>query len=198
VALITGGASGIGRAIAARFVREGAKVGLVDRNVELLAEVQGELGSACVTEVADVTIEAEIARAVARTVETFGRLDIAVNSAGVGDGNLIMLMEEEQWDRVHSTCLKGVFLSMKHECRQMAAQGDGGVVINLSSLNSQQPAIGVGAYCSAKAGVNMLTQVGAMEMAPAKDPRLRDRSGPDRHADVRICHGRSGRQSGVP
>jgi NAD(P)-dependent dehydrogenase (short-subunit alcohol dehydrogenase family) len=168
VALITGGASGIGRGIAVRFVREGALVALVDRNPELLADVQHELDSACTTVVADVTIEADIARAVERTVATFGRLDIGVNAAGVGDGNLIVLMEEDQWDRVHGTCLKGVFLSMKHECRQMAAQGDGGVVINLSSLNSQQPAIGVGAYCAAKAGVNMLTQVGAMEMAPAK------------------------------
>jgi len=168
IALVTGAASGIGRAIAARFVTEGAQVALVDRNAEALTEIQEELGTACITVVADVSIEMDVARAVSRTVEAFGRLDIAVNSAGVGDGNLIMLMEEEQWERVHGTCLKGVFLSMKHEARQMGAQGDGGVVINISSLNSQQPAVGVGAYCAAKAGVNMLTQVGAMELGPAK------------------------------
>jgi NAD(P)-dependent dehydrogenase (short-subunit alcohol dehydrogenase family) len=168
IALVTGAASGIGRAIAIRFVTEGAQVALVDRNAAVLTEVQEELGAACITVVADVSIEADIARAVSRTVEAFGRLDIAVNAAGVGDGNLITLMEEEQWDRVHGTCLKGVFLSMKYEGRQMTAQGDGGVVINISSLNSQQPAVGVGAYCAAKAGVNMLTQVGAMELGPAK------------------------------
>jgi NAD(P)-dependent dehydrogenase (short-subunit alcohol dehydrogenase family) len=168
VAFITGGASGIGRAIAAKYVDEGAKVVLADMNAELLEEAEKDLGNACATIKTNVTIEADIERAIAHAVEKFGRVDIGVNSAGVGDGNFITLMNEEQWDKVHNTCLKGVWMSMKHECLQMTAQGDGGVIINISSLNSQQPAVGVSAYCSAKAGVNMITQVGAMEMAPQK------------------------------
>jgi NAD(P)-dependent dehydrogenase (short-subunit alcohol dehydrogenase family) len=166
VAFITGGASGIGRAIAARFVDEGAKVVLADINLELLEGAEKDLGQACVTIRTDIAVEADIERSIAHAVERFGRVDIAVNSAGVGEGDSITSMTEEQWDKVHGTCLKGVFLSMKHEGRQMTVQGDGGVIINISSLNSRQPALGASAYCSAKAGVNMITQVGAMEMAP--------------------------------
>jgi NAD(P)-dependent dehydrogenase (short-subunit alcohol dehydrogenase family) len=168
VALITGGASGIGLAIAERYVGEGGKVMLADLNGELLKEAETQLGGACVTIEANVTVEADMERAVAATVESFGRLDIGVNSAGVGTYAVITDQTEEQWDTVINICLKGAFLSMKHEGRQMIAQGDGGVIINISSLNSAQPGEGCSAYCSAKAGVNMLTRVGAMDLGPHK------------------------------
>jgi NAD(P)-dependent dehydrogenase (short-subunit alcohol dehydrogenase family) len=168
VALITGGASGIGRAIANRYVAEGCKVMLADLNADLLKDAATQLGSACTTVEANVTVEADLEKAVSATVEHFGRLDIGVNSAGVGTYAVITDQTEEQWDTVVNTCLKGVFLSVKHEARQMVAQGGGGVIINISSLNSRQPGEGASAYCSAKAGVNMLTQVAAMDLAPQK------------------------------
>ncbi len=168
MALITGGASGIGRAIADRYVGEGGKVMLADLNSDLLKEAEAQLGKACATVEADVTVEADMERAVAAAVEHFGHLDIGVNSAGVGTYAVITDQTEEQWDTVINICLKGAFLSMKHEGRQMIAQGDGGVIINISSLNSAQPGEGCSAYCSAKAGVNMLTRVGAMDLGPHK------------------------------
>ncbi len=168
VALITGGASGIGRAIAIRYVEEGARVVLADLNMEMLREAEAQLGSACMTIEANVTVEEDMARAVAAAVEYFGCLDIGVNSAGLGTYAIITDQTEEQWDTVINTCLKGIFLSMKHEARQMVAQGGGGVIINISSLNSEQPGEGCSAYCSAKAGVNMLTRVGAMDLGPHK------------------------------
>jgi len=166
VALITGGASGIGYAIAERYVSEGASVVLADLNTDLLNTACKELGSACAVVKTDVTIEKDMERAVRFGVEQFGKLDIGVNSAGLGTYALLIDQTEEQWDTVVNTCLKGVFFSMKHQARQMLAQGKGGVIINISSLNSQQPGEGSSVYCSAKAGVNMLTSVGAMELGP--------------------------------
>ena len=84
VGVVTGGASGIGLATARRFVAEGARVVLGDRNGELLAEIGAELGDAAATEVIDVTVEGDIERLVQRAVETFGGLDLAVNCAGLG------------------------------------------------------------------------------------------------------------------
>jgi len=168
VALITGGASGIGRAIADRYVKEGGRVVLADLNQDLLKEAETQLGSACASVKADVTVEADMERAVAAAVEHFGKLDIGVNSAGMGTYAVLTDQTEEQWDTVINICLKGTFLSMKHEARQMIAQGGEGVIINISSLNSTQPGEGCSAYCSAKAGVNMLTRVGAMDLGPHK------------------------------
>jgi 3-oxoacyl-[acyl-carrier protein] reductase len=168
VAFITGGASGIGRGIAEKFLEEGAKVMLADINKDLLEEVKAKLGDACETAVANVTVEADLEKATLKTVECFGRLDFGVNSAGLGTYAYITEQIEEQWDLVIDTCLKGVFMSMKHEMRQMLKHDDGGAVVNIASLNSRQPAEGYSAYCSAKAGVEMMTKVAAMEMGPYK------------------------------
>ncbi len=165
-ALITGGASGIGLGIAGRFVSEGARVVLVDINSEAMATAEKELGDDCLTVEADVTQEADLQKAVAATVEKFGRLDIAVNSAGGNIPGTIVDQPVEHWDTTMDLCLKGVFVSMKTEAQQMKAQGGGGVIINISSLNGRQPGIAFGAYCAAKAGVEMLTRVGAMELGP--------------------------------
>ena len=168
VAFITGGASGIGRGIAERYIREGAKVVLFDRNGLLLEDVAQILKDECLACEGDVTIEKDIERAVAEGVKKFGRVDIGINSAGLGTYAYISEQGEEQWDMVIDICLKGVFLSMKHESRQMLSQGEGGVIINIASLNSRQPAEGYSAYCSAKAGVEMITKVAAMELGPHK------------------------------
>jgi NAD(P)-dependent dehydrogenase (short-subunit alcohol dehydrogenase family) len=165
VGVITGGASGIGRAIAERYVAEGASVVLFDLNKELLDDAAASLGrDACAIHVGDVTNEDDIAALVATAVERFGRLDVAVNSAGVGGFAPITDHPIEEWNRVVGICLTGVFLSIKHEAKQMVAQGDGGVIINLASINARQAGEGMAAYCSAKAGVEMLTKCAAMEL----------------------------------
>jgi NAD(P)-dependent dehydrogenase (short-subunit alcohol dehydrogenase family) len=164
VAVITGGASGIGREIARRYVEEGARVVLGDRNAALLAEAQAELGGACTTLTMDVTVEAEVAGLVARAGDAFGRLDIGVNCAGLGAFAAVVDLDERQWDLVVDVCLKGVFFSIKHEARRLIAEGHGGAIINIASINARQPAEGLAAYCAAKAGVEMLTRCAAMEL----------------------------------
>jgi len=165
VAVITGGASGIGRAIAERFVGEGASVVLFDLNKELLDDAVASLGSdVCAAHSGDVTNEDDIAALVTTATDRFGRLDIAVNSAGVGGFAPIVDHSVDEWNRVVGICLTGVFLSIKHEAKQMVAQGDGGVIINIASINARQAGEGMAAYCSAKAGVEMLTKCAAMEL----------------------------------
>jgi len=173
VAVVTGGASGIGRAIAERFVGEGACVVLFDVNEALLKEVASAIGDdVCATIAGDVTDEGDIERLVSAAVDRFGRLDIGVNSAGVGGFSPIVDHPVEEWDRVVDICLKGVFLSIKHEAKQMVAQGGGGVIINMASINARQVGEGMAAYCSAKAAVEMLTKCAAMEFG---------------HHQVRVC-----------
>ena len=168
VALITGGASGIGRGIAQWFVREGAKVMLVDISEENLAAVQQELGEACGVIKGDVSVEAEVQAAVAAAVQKFDKLDVGVNSAGIGTLAKVVDLDVDSWDYVLDVDLKGVFLCTKHEATQMITQGKGGSIINIASLNSQMPGMGLAAYCTAKAGVEMFTKVAAMELGPEK------------------------------
>jgi NAD(P)-dependent dehydrogenase (short-subunit alcohol dehydrogenase family) len=165
VAVITGGASGIGREIARRYVEEGAQVVLGDRNMALLSEAEKELGAACAVCAGDVRVETDVERLLERASEAFGRVDVGVNCAGLGTLAPIVDQTEEQWSEVIDVCLKGVFLSMKHEARQMIAAGRGGVIINIASINARQPSEGMSAYCSAKAAVEMLTRCAAMELA---------------------------------
>jgi NAD(P)-dependent dehydrogenase (short-subunit alcohol dehydrogenase family) len=166
VAVVTGGASGIGRATADRFVDEGAKVVLGDLNEAMLGVAAQELGDACATSSGDVTVEADVERLVGTAVDAFGRVDIGVNCAGLGTIGPVTDMTVEQWDLVLDVCLKGVFLATKHEARAMKASGGGGAIINIASINARQPGQGMAAYCSAKAGVEMFTRVAALELGP--------------------------------
>ncbi|GBD24652.1 Glucose 1-dehydrogenase 1 [bacterium HR29] len=165
VAIVTGGASGIGRAIAGAFAAEGARIFIVDVNAEGIAGVIADHGhntaDGCE---ADVRDEAAVRRAVERCVRRFGRLDIAVNNAGTGAFSPVHEMPLEEWQRVLDVNLTGVFLCLKHEAAQMIRQGDGGAIVNIASLNARQPAEGMAAYCAAKAGVAMLTEVAALEL----------------------------------
>jgi NAD(P)-dependent dehydrogenase (short-subunit alcohol dehydrogenase family) len=151
VAVVTGGASGIGLATAERLAAGGAHVVVGDLNPP-------EGGVRC-----DVTVEADIEALVAAAVDRHGRLDLAVNCAGVGTMAPLTDHPVEEWDRVLDICLKGVFLAVKHEGRAIRDAG-GGAIVNVASLNARQPAEGMAAYCSAKAGVEMLTKVAAMEL----------------------------------
>ncbi|MDO8703831.1 MAG: SDR family oxidoreductase [Sulfuricaulis sp.] len=165
VALITGAASGIGKGIAEKLAAAGVKLVVTDIDKAGLQKLSNAYGDRCVLCHVDVTVEADLERATAMAVEHFGRLDIAVNAAGVGGFARIVDQTEAQWDHIVDISMKGTFLSMKHEGRQMKACGNGGVIINIASLNAQQPAAGMSAYAAAKAGVEMLTRIGGMEMA---------------------------------
>jgi NAD(P)-dependent dehydrogenase (short-subunit alcohol dehydrogenase family) len=168
VAVVTGGASGIGRRTAEALLEQGALVVIGDRDEASLVECGTTLDSArCSTARVDVTLEEDVRELVDAAVKRFGRLDIGVNCAGIGTLSPIRDHSLGSWKAVVDVCLTGVFLSLKYELSQMVEQGDGGAVVNIASINARQPAEGMSAYCSAKAGVEMLTKVAALEAAPA-------------------------------
>jgi meso-butanediol dehydrogenase / (S,S)-butanediol dehydrogenase / diacetyl reductase len=167
VALVTGGASGIGLAIARRLHAEGAEVVASDVNADRLAEIEAELGLRFRGVTGDVTREADVAAMVTAAVERFGGLDCAFNVAGGARPGYIVDLSEGDWDFTVDLCLKGVFLGMKHQARQMMTQGRGGTIVNIASLNAHVPVHAGSAYATAKAGVEMLTRNGALEFAPS-------------------------------
>ncbi len=167
VGVVTGGASGIGAECARRFVAEGARVVLGDLHADALARMADELGDACVTELVDVTVPESVDRMVRRASQEFGRLDIALNAAGIGWYSPVHAHPVEQWDAVMNVCLRGVFLSVRAESAAMVAARTPGVIINIASINAIVAAEGMSAYCAAKAGVAMLTRCAAMELGPS-------------------------------
>ena len=169
VAIVTGGASGIGKKTAERFVEEGARVIIGDMNADGVGEMISQLGhNAADGTTLDVRDEAAVERMVDQAFRRFGRLDIAFNNAGTGGFSPIQAYPLEEWDRVIGICLTGVFLCMKHEAARLVPQAQGGSIINVASLNATQATEGFAAYCSAKAGVAMLTKVGALELGRHK------------------------------
>lgn len=168
VAFVTGAASGIGAEISRHFVREGATVIGGDISEENLAVMVAELGDSYVPAVVNVTDEAQIEEALGAAVARFGRLDIAVNNAGLSRGAPIVDLEEEMWDLTVDTVLKGCFLCTKHEARAMRENADGGVIVNIASLNAHVPMHTGAGYASAKAGVEMFTKSSALELARYK------------------------------
>jgi NAD(P)-dependent dehydrogenase (short-subunit alcohol dehydrogenase family) len=170
VALITGASSGIGRATAELFAKCGAQVVLAARReYELAAVAAGieEDGSEASYVVTDVARASDVERMVDHAIETFGRLDYAVNNAGVeGEFPAITEMSEEEWDRVLDINLKGSFLCLKHEARAMLATGHGGAIVNVGSVNSFLGFAGGGAYTASKHGLVGLTTSVSAELAP--------------------------------
>lgn len=165
VAIVTGGASGIGRAVVDTFVREGARVFIADINREGIAQAIATHGhnlvDGCVTNVTD---EGAVERMVGRCARRFGGLNIAVNCAGTGAFAPLHEMPLTEWQRVLDVNLSGMFLCLKHEAAWLIREGRGGAIVNVTSLNARQPAEGMAAYCAAKAGVAMLTEVAALEL----------------------------------
>ena len=169
-ALVTGGGSGIGRAASLAYSREGARVVVVDVNVEGGEEtVQRikESGGEAILVHADVSSNAGTQAMVAETVERFGRLDCAFNNAGISGGrdrNLTADYTQDDGDRVIGVNLTGVWLSMKAEIPQMLAQG-GGAIVNTASIMGLIATPGSVAYMAAKHGVVGLTKAAALEYA---------------------------------
>jgi NAD(P)-dependent dehydrogenase (short-subunit alcohol dehydrogenase family) len=171
VALITGAARGIGRGIAAQLIADGYAVMIADVRGEAAEQTAGELASgggataACQADVAD----AEACRAmVGRTVERFGRLDALVNNAGISKPQPSLEVPPEDWRRMIDIQLNGVFFCSQAAGRQMAAQGWGGVIVNITSINAEAAFPQRASYVAAKAGVQMLTKVLAIEWAEHK------------------------------
>lgn len=169
VAIVTGGASGIGKETVRQFVAEGARVYIGDLDSEGIAAVVSELGHNQVDGmVVDIRDEDAVAKMVEGAVRRFGRLDIAFNNAGVGSFSPIQNYALDDFKRVVDICLTGTFLCIKHESKHLIAAGHGGSIINIASLNAMQATEGFAAYCSAKAGVAMLTKVAALELGRHK------------------------------
>lgn len=163
VAVVTGGASGIGEATVRRLHAEGAAVVVGDVNGDRMDSLQSELGDRLTSMHCDVTRERDVADLIGAAVEGFGRLDAAFNVAGGGPPELIQETEESAWRSTIDLSLTSVFLSIKHEARQMIEQG-GGSIVNVASICAQIPVFGGAAYCCAKAAVEMLTKVAALEL----------------------------------
>src|SRR5256885_8783316 len=170
VALITGGTTGIGRDTAVLFAKAGAKVVFTGRREaegnETLALVRAAGGDGLFLK-SDVSKASDVQSIVQKTVEKFGRLDIAFNNAGV-EGQLMPLIDqtEENWDYVHNINLKGLWLCLKYEVQQMLKQGGGGAIVNMSSVAGLIGAAGMGVYIASKHGVLGLTKTAALEYAP--------------------------------
>lgn len=167
VALVTGGATGIGRAIVQALAAQGAKVVIADVNEVGAKEVVAELGEgrarACRT---DVTDSRQVDAAVQATVEAFGRLTLLVNDAGFGVSKPIVEITDQEWGDVVAVVLHGTFYCARAAARQMIVQGQGGRIVNISSTVAGGPRVKSGPYCAAKAGVVALTSVLAMELGP--------------------------------
>ena len=168
IAVVTGGSSGIGRATAQIFAREGAKVVVADVGVEGGAETVrliNDSGGEATFVQTDVAQPADVEAMVKKTVETYGRLDCAFNNAGIeGVVQPTVGYDEADWDRVISINLTGVWLCMKYELQQMLTQG-GGAIVNTASIAGLVGLPGFSAYVAAKHGVNGLTKTAALEYA---------------------------------
>jgi 3-oxoacyl-[acyl-carrier protein] reductase len=158
-AVVVGGASGIGRAVAHALAAHDCRVTVADRNADGARAVAGELGDPHTSAIVEVTDE----DSVQRLFEQSGPLDVVVNTAGFSGVGLITELPVEEFRSVVDVCLTGAFLVIKHAAPQLR---DGGALVSLSSLNGRQPAAAMSAYCAAKAGLSMLTQVAALELAP--------------------------------
>ena len=172
VAIVTGGGSGIGRAIALGFATEGASVVVADVNVEGAQAVAGEIGANAIEVRCDVSQAADADAMVKATLDRFGRVDILVNNAGRARGNLggvnvnllVSRMADEDWDTVFATNVRGTFLCSRAVLQHMIPQKSG-VIINTASGLGMRSRPGAAAYGASKAAVIHFTQTLAMEVA---------------------------------
>ena len=169
VAIVTGGNSGIGRAVVLALARHGANIVIdfvahPEATEELQRQVQA-LGDQAIGVEADVSRLDGLRSLVGAAVETFGRLDVFVNNAGIETRTSVLDTTVEQYERVMDINLKSAFFGTQVAARQMIAQGDGGRIINVSSVHEDWPMPGNTAYCLSKGGMRMLTRTAGVELA---------------------------------
>ena len=200
VAIVTGAASGIGRASAIAFAREGARVVVADTNErggnETTATIQADGHDAVFARV-DVTREAEIARMIGETVDRWGQIDILFNNAGVVLVKPIELMSEEEWDRVMAINVKAAFLAIKHVVPHMRRAGKG-AILNTGSIASLSGQVGTPVYSASKGAIALLTKSLALDLGRdhirvncicpgiTDTPMLREHMGHGSEGDARI------------
>ncbi|HJP34654.1 MAG TPA: SDR family oxidoreductase [Gammaproteobacteria bacterium] len=172
VAVVTGGAGGMGQATVLRFLDEGAKVVLADFNAE-----QGEATLAMAADAGhadnvrfvrtDVAVEADVVAMIDCATTVFGRLDIVFNNAGVGGVmGPVWDVEEDEWDYTFDVLVKGVFFGIKHAARALRAQGEGGAILNTASVAGLSGGCGPLAYSAAKAAVINMSKAASVQLAP--------------------------------
>jgi glucose 1-dehydrogenase len=171
VAIVTGASSGIGQAIAVAFAEAGAAVvvdyvGQPGSADETLARIGAITGSRCMAVEADVSNPDAVAGLIAKTVESFGRVDVLVNNAGIEKKFAIVDYPYEAWMKVMAVNLTGPFLCAQAAAKQMLKQGGGGRIINISSIHEDLPMPGNAPYCATKGGLRMLMRTMAVELAP--------------------------------
>ena len=168
VALVTGAASGFGKAIAETYAREGAKVAVVDINGAAAKEVAAAIGAAAIAVACDVSRKTDVNAAAAATVSAFGTIDILVNNAGTTHRNRPMLeVDEAEFDRVFAVNVKSIFL-FAHAAIPVFRRGGHGVIINIGSTAGIRPRPGLAWYNASKGAVNLLSKSMAVELAPDK------------------------------
>lgn len=170
VAIVTGGNSGIGRAIVLELAKQGANI-VIDyimhpEAMETLERQVAALGRQAFGVEADVGKVADLERLIDRAVERFGRLDVMVNNAGIETRTSVLDTTEAQYDQVLRTNLKSAFFGTQLAARQMIKQGGGGRIINITSVHEDWPMPGNIAYCLSKGGMRMLTRTAGVELAP--------------------------------
>jgi NAD(P)-dependent dehydrogenase (short-subunit alcohol dehydrogenase family) len=166
-ALVTGGARGIGFSIATALAREGASVAIADVNAEganQAATALGQQGGRTIAVTVNVADPSSVAAMVGAVVKAFGQLDILINNAGVGGNTPFLQTTLEEWNRIIGINLTGAFMVAQAAAREMVKAG-GGKIVNIASLSGQRGGNGRAAYGSAKAGLELLTKVMAVELA---------------------------------
>ena len=170
VVIVTGGNSGIGKAIVEELAELGAKVVIDYRShpeaTEELEREIGDFGGTSFGVQADVSKLDDLQRLVDTTVQQYGRLDVIVNNAGIETRTSILDTTPDDFDKVLNVNLRGVFFATQYAAKQMIAQGGGGRIINISSVHEDWPMPNNTPYCCAKGGVRMLTRTAALELAP--------------------------------
>lgn len=168
IAVVTGGAQGIGKGIVKRYVKENAKVAIFDCDQKMLEETKAEMeqagGEVLVFNV-DVLFKKQIKEAIGKVTETWGHIDILANCAGICPWAPFLEIPEADWDRVMGINLKGYFLVSQYVGRIMKEQGNGGSIINMSSVNGLAAESEIAHYNVSKGGINMLTMSMALELA---------------------------------
>lgn len=164
IAIITGAASGIGAATAIRFVKEGAKVLLVDTNSDMLADVLKTIDNDTFAQsiVADVQDEESVASCVHKAVDAWGRVDIVVNNAGIGSSMPLLEFTKEEFDRIFGVNLRGPLLFCKHA---IPAMTNGGAIVNIASISSTSGIPDQALYAPSKGGILQMTRQLAIEYA---------------------------------